>query len=274
MLATPREKKIREERAPALLELLDEGEVVEHLLDLLVPGVADEPAAGLEGGDERGGLAAGVGAEVAERAELELGEAVAAQRLADLAHGVGVLVAAEALHVLQRLLEHLRHLRRRVRLRRRVLLDLLVLVLQDDRHLAVHQALGLEELCAHRLTGELSEIEREDENPSPPARPRTGRWLRREGRRGEEGGAEEHGPSPILSSAAFSSSSPDIPGSWWCFRPGDGEWGWELRIAIGVATGAGWGKPRMTAGGLCLCAGPYRHGLWSKLTDWAMLGVD
>ena len=129
-----------------LLELLDEGEVVEHLLDLLVPGVSDEPAAGLEGRDERGGLAAGVGAEVAERAELELGESVAAERLADLAHGVGVLVAAEALHVLQRLLEHLRHLRRRVRLRR-VLLDLLVLVLQDDRHLAVHQALGLEELC-------------------------------------------------------------------------------------------------------------------------------
>jgi hypothetical protein len=29
-----------------------------------------------------------------------------------------------------------------------LLLHLLVLVLQDDGHLAVHQALGLEELCA------------------------------------------------------------------------------------------------------------------------------
>jgi hypothetical protein len=29
-------------------------------------------------------------------------------------------------------------------------LQLLVLVLQDDRHLAVHQALGLEELCRRK----------------------------------------------------------------------------------------------------------------------------
>lgn len=128
-----------------LLELLDEGEVVEHLVDAFVDV---EPAAGDEGGDERLGLVGGVGAEVAEGAELELVEAVAAERLADLAHGVGVLVAAEALHVAQRLLEHLRHLRRRVPPAVRHLLQLLVPVLQDDRHLAVHQALRLQELFA------------------------------------------------------------------------------------------------------------------------------
>jgi hypothetical protein len=48
--------------------------------------------------------------EVAERAELKQGEAVAAEHFADLAHGVEVIVAAEALHILQRLLEHLGHL--------------------------------------------------------------------------------------------------------------------------------------------------------------------
>jgi hypothetical protein len=72
------------------------------------------PAAGLEAGDERGlrgGLATGVRAEVAECAELELGEVIAVERLVDLEHGIKILVVAEKLHVLQRLLEHQRHLR-------------------------------------------------------------------------------------------------------------------------------------------------------------------
>jgi hypothetical protein len=118
-----------------LLEFLDGGEIGEHGFN----GVVVHAAALGDGRDERLGLLHGVGAQVADDAELELVQLVAGQHLAHLLDGVRVGVAADALHVLQRLLEHLRDLSGRVV---RQLLQLLVLALQHDRHLRVHQALG------------------------------------------------------------------------------------------------------------------------------------